>query len=744
MGIIIQLALWHFTVSQAILYCPQSTDDWNKASVSLQCREPNYYHCLKDDNGTFQQLCLQKVWIQEGMCPEYNSKVRQIDVYDCISDFNDCPTATFWSSAVYLCMYSCMFPIIFMILIFVLFLYGMSSSVNTDLKNSGEKERDNMESIIAIAACSAILIIIVIVLLVNVFIWRRRRIRRPQNREIRRIHSNTEDRDTENNLLTTRNDDIDGFMDTYGNNQEMETMNKLIIEGEQMHVLGKNAGTDADLLEEYGVLILISDDTSKNDSRIKSLDETGRFGKSQYVGSFSNWDFEEDVSLYLFRHALDDINSSYDLKELTQKFQEMHKHATQTPSSYFVLSFQTDKWKRFEKKLSKYYFFKKAVNEVAKAIQGERCFNDEGHLNLNLFVKSSELLIKKKRWRLSRATLWLVHRPRLTGIQPPLSLLVLLPGTYHCLKTTSGRYIEKCLEKTWIPPDMCPEYNEQLNIMDVDKCLGDSTECPRNTYWSNAVYIYPTCFQKSQSIQNSTYITYTHTNVTEESSNSTSSSNMTTRSSDLDIQTLLPYIIGGSVLVFLILVAVFICVLCRRKRSRHKGCRHEVHIEYRKTLRQESILDDFINAEIVNGNGTIVRNSSADVEKQPFLEINRKSADQVKNVFIYIGDDEDKIAESYEPLIYENRYDKCQFVKGMNEFKADIYTKVYFFQHVFADVKSATQIDALREDFDKIFTAASQQPSSKFVLEMPLAVWTEHKTHLQKTPLFHERYIIIV
>ncbi|XP_062615787.1 uncharacterized protein LOC134277473, partial [Saccostrea cucullata] len=173
-------------------------------------------------------------------------------------------------------------------------------------------------------------------------------------------------------------------------------------------------------------------------------------------------------------------------------------------------------------------------------------------------------------------------------------------------------------------------------------------------------------------------------------------------------------------------------------------CRHEVHIEYRKTLRQESILDDFINAEIVNGNGTIVRNSSADVEKQPFLEINHKSAEQVKNVFIYIGDDEDKIAESYEPLIYENRYDKCQFVKSMNEFKADIYTKVYFFQHVFADVKSAPQIEALREDFDKIFTAASQQPSSKFVLEMPLSVWTEHKTHLQKTPLFHERYIIIV
>ncbi|XP_061178570.1 uncharacterized protein LOC133187230 [Saccostrea echinata] len=318
------------------------------------------------------------------------------------------------------------------------------------------------------------------------------------------------------------------------------------------------------------------------------------------------------------------------------------------------------------------------------------------------------------------------------------------PRTYHCLKTTAGRYVEKCLEKTWIPPDMCPEYNENLDIIDVDKCLGDSTECPRNTFWSNAVYLYPKCFQKSQSIQNSSYIIFTNTTVTEEPSNSTSSSNTTTTSPGLDMHTLLPYIIGGSILVFLILVVVFICVLCRRRRSRHKGCRHEVHIEYTKTLRQESILDDFINAEHVNGNGTTFRTRSADVEKQPFLKLNLKSMDPVSNIYVYVGNDEDKIAESYETLIYENRYDKCQFVKSMSEFKVDMWTKVYFFQGVFADVNLVSQIEDLREDFDKIFAAATQQPLSKFVLEMPLAVWTDHKEHLQKTPLFNERYIIKV
>ena len=38
-----------------------------------------------------------------------------------------------------------------------------------------------------------------------------------------------------------------------------------------------------------------------------------------------------------------------------------------------------------------------------------------------------------------------------------------------------------------------------------------------------------------------------------------------------DIQALLPYIIGGAVLVALLFVVLFVCVLRRRKRDRHRG-----------------------------------------------------------------------------------------------------------------------------------------------------------------------------
>lgn len=35
---------------------------------------------------------------------------------------------------------------------------------------------------------------------------------------------------------------------------------------------------------------------------------------------------------------------------------------------------------------------------------------------------------------------------------------------------------------------MCPEYNTNLDMLDVDECQGTSNECPDVTYWSNDVY----------------------------------------------------------------------------------------------------------------------------------------------------------------------------------------------------------------------------------------------------------------
>lgn len=111
---------------------------------------------------------------------------------------------------------------------------------------------------------------------------------------------------------------------------------------------------------------------------------------------------------------------------------------------------------------------------------------------------------------------------------------------------------------------------------------------------------------------------------------------------------------------------------------------------------------------------------------------------------MYVGDDPDKIAVAYEHLVYENRYDKCQFVKDINEFKVDRWTKVYFIQDIFRHVIHSSDIDKMRGALDEIYLAAGQQPLSMFILEMPLALWTEHRKYLQEMALFHDQHISFV
>lgn len=114
------------------------------------------------------------------------------------------------------------------------------------------------------------------------------------------------------------------------------------------------------------------------------------------------------------------------------------------------------------------------------------------------------------------------------------------------------------------------------------------------------------------------------------------------------------------------------------------------------------------------------------------------------NITVYVGDDSDKIAVAYEHLVYENRYDKCQFVKDINEFKVDRWTKLYFIQDIFRHVIHSSDIDKMRGALDDIYLAADQQPLSMFILEMPLTLWTQHKIYLQEIPLFHDQHISFV
>lgn len=141
--------------------CARTQNEWNKASGSLQCQEPNYYHCLRDENGILTQQCLQRVWIQNGMCPEFNSRVGRIDVFKCQSDEIGCPNTIFWSNAVYI------YPTCYdkTISTTAIFLTSTEAQLPGNATSSGNKnnENPNVGVIVAIVISIAIVIIAIIV-----------------------------------------------------------------------------------------------------------------------------------------------------------------------------------------------------------------------------------------------------------------------------------------------------------------------------------------------------------------------------------------------------------------------------------------------------------------------------------------------------------------------------------------------------------------------------------------------------
>lgn len=82
------------------LQCPTSAGEWERASLALQCKLPNSYHCLKDEQNVITEQCLAKVWIEGEMCPVYSSRMSKIDVIECSTP--SCPQSTYWSNSVFL------------------------------------------------------------------------------------------------------------------------------------------------------------------------------------------------------------------------------------------------------------------------------------------------------------------------------------------------------------------------------------------------------------------------------------------------------------------------------------------------------------------------------------------------------------------------------------------------------------------------------------------------------------------
>lgn len=158
------------------IQCARTQDEWNKASASLKCQEPTYYHCLRDENGIMTQKCLERVWIQNGMCPEFNSRVERIDVFQCQSDKNVCPNTIFWSNAVYI------YPICYdktipttTINSSAILLTSTETQVPENATSSGKKNNKNPDVGLIVAIVISIVIVIIFIIVARFMCLRKKK-----------------------------------------------------------------------------------------------------------------------------------------------------------------------------------------------------------------------------------------------------------------------------------------------------------------------------------------------------------------------------------------------------------------------------------------------------------------------------------------------------------------------------------------------------------------------------------------
>nr|XP_022299517.1 uncharacterized protein LOC111108173 [Crassostrea virginica] len=69
-------------------------------------------------------------------------------------------------------------------------------------------------------------------------------------------------------------------------------------------------------------------------------------------------------------------------------------------------------------------------------------------------------------------------------------------NVYHCIQDERNRSGEICIQPVWVKPHYCPEFNTGARALDTVPC-NVTKGCPNVRFWSNDVYQYPVCLNKT-------------------------------------------------------------------------------------------------------------------------------------------------------------------------------------------------------------------------------------------------------
>lgn len=334
--------LFHVVYVQATIQCARTQDEWNKASASLQCQEPNYYHCLKNENGNFTQQCLQRVWIQNGMCPEFNTRVRRIDVFQCQSDEN-CPNTIYWSNAVYL------YPICYdKITPETKESTTLSSTETVSIENSAGNMNQNNRNLTTILAI--VLPLVVLIAIVFIVFCLRRRKNRESNTDIvqRRKEDKSQTEGLEENMKM-----LDSSVGGKQLREESSTEEDHICTRYEKRDYSKSTNVAKkldDLISEvertksgFYILVLLYRSKMPNDSYdIKENAENILGTAVNLQNDYQKWINSKTESSYVFKDWITS-NKDFDINKMRTTLVDILQ-AIKTNETKFVLVFPLSVW----------------------------------------------------------------------------------------------------------------------------------------------------------------------------------------------------------------------------------------------------------------------------------------------------------------------------------------------------------------------------------------------------------------
>ncbi|XP_055998124.1 uncharacterized protein LOC125683386 isoform X3 [Ostrea edulis] len=270
---------------------------------------------------------------------------------------------------------------------------------------------------------------------------------------------------------------------------------------------------------------------------------------------------------------------------------------------------------------------------------------------------------------------------------------------------------------------MCPEYNSKVSKIDVSVC--ESSSCAKQTYWSNEVYKYSVCLDKTGT-------------VTTDSSPQMTTPNDSIQSTNTVVAIIVPAII------LIIGVSLTYIVWRRRRRRRRKNQRD---IDQHKD--EDVPLRDRGTANLENHDAKHIPLTSIIKDERKLLERNTKDhqasdADilEKNRVILYISDNKSSVGIKMTDLDSCGRFGKSIFVSSLSMWELEDDTSLYFFRQPLDGINSVYHLEQISEELKEMHRQTTQTPAIYFALSFNTGEWWQYKTHLLKYDFFNKANII--